>query len=370
MVQGRWKIAGRFIFLAVAIVLTWRWLAARPRPPVSRVTPAPNAARSPTPTALPGLAVAPSPSPTVPVQAAANLAAMTAQELKRRARYPHSSQPLHANAEDPILRDRQVSANRFPGPNGAEPVLVLFAEQTSFEHPESVTLHAHLIAADAHVPAQSIEGEVVDAHGQPVARLTYAARGSDYVAHLADSPDDRLAGGAYLVRVRAVTVSGEERTGASGFLYSRPSAQPTGRYRDALVDGSLEISAEVQVAEAGRFHLEGTLYTRDGAPLAWAQNALTLSPGAQWIPLSFFGLILHERGADGPYVLRYAALSTVTGMPNAKNRLVENAHMTNPYRAADFADQPYDDPELLDAAGRMESGGAPAADTNTRRRDP
>jgi hypothetical protein len=294
---------------------------------------------------------------------------MTAQDLRQRARYPHSSQPLPADADDPILRDRRVSQNQFPGPNGAGPVLVLYPEQVSFEHPETVTLHAHLIDADARVPAQSVEGAVLDAHGQQVGRLTYVASGTDYVAQLADSDGDLLAGGAYLVRVRAVTADGEERNGTTGFLYSRPAAQPTGRYSDALVDGSLEIRAEVQVEEAGRFHLEGTLYTRDGAPLAWAQNALTLSPGAQWIPLSFFGLSLHERGADGPYVLRYAALSTVTGMPNAKNRLVENAHVTNAYRAAEFADQPYDDPDLLDAARRMgpaRAGGsaAPGADTS------
>ncbi len=125
--------------------------------------------------------------------------------------------------------------------------------------------------------------------------------------------------------------------------------------------GNLELSAEVDVRNAGRFHLAGTLYTQSGTPIAWAQNALTLAPGQQWIPLSFFGLILNERGEDGPYVLRFAALSTTTAMPNAKNRVVENAYTTAPYRAADFSDRPYNDPNLLDAAARLERAGGAAA---------
>jgi hypothetical protein len=40
--------------------------------------------------------------------------------------------------------------------------------------------------------------------------------------------------------------------------------------------------------------------------------------------------------------------------------VVENAYSTAPYRAADFSDRPYDDPNLLDAAARLERGGAAA----------
>jgi hypothetical protein len=173
------------------------------------------------------------------------------------------------------------------------------------------------------------------------------------------------------VRVHALSADGDERTGATGFLYSRPDAQLTGRYTDAVVGGNLELQAEVQVQDAGRFHLQGTLYTQSGTPLAWAQNALTLPPGTHWIALSFFGLILRERGEDGPYVLRFAALSTTTSMPNAKNRLVENAYVTGPYRAAEFSDRTYDDPRLIDAAERLERGSAaePAPDAAADRQD-
>jgi hypothetical protein len=71
--------------------------------------------------------------------------------------------------------------------------------------------------------------------------------------------------------------------------------------------------------------------------------------------LTFFGRILNQSEIDGPYLLRFVALSTTTAMPNAKNRLAVNAHLTGPYRFAQFSPAPFNDPDLLDAADRLES---------------
>jgi hypothetical protein len=70
--------------------------------------------------------------------------------------------------------------------------------------------------------------------------------------------------------------------------------------------------------------------------------------------LTFFGRIINQSQIDGPYLLRFVALSTTTAMPNAKNRLVANAYVTPAYRAAQFSPEPFNDPDLLDAADRME----------------
>jgi hypothetical protein len=56
-----------------------------------------------------------------------------------------------------------------------------------------------------------------------------------------------------------------------------------------VVNGSLEVGVEVDVATAGRFHVEATLYGDDGSRMvAWAQAARALEPGRQWIPLQFY----------------------------------------------------------------------------------
>ena len=310
--------------------------------------------------------VAPVADQTPPPTAKPNLALAAARENRLRARYPHSSQPLQAGQPDPILRDREPSHATFAGPNGEDPTLVVYPEQVSFERSDPIVVYAYLTEGNTRVPAQHIDGEVVDARGHTVAQLEYndqalnadrAAGDLVYTATMPLGDGDGPAGGAYLVKVRAVDTDGDPRVGSTGFLYSRPDAQLTGRYSDAISAGNLQVQAEVEVQRAGRFHLEATLYTQDGTPLAWAQNALNLSAGLQHIPLSFFGLIINERGVDGPYVLRYVALSTTTSMPNAKNRLVENAYLTSSYHAADFSDQPFDDPALISDAERLERGG-------------
>jgi hypothetical protein len=47
-------------------------------------------------------------------------------------------------------------------------------------------------------------------------------------------------------------------------------------------------------------------------------------------------------------------------MPNAKNRLVENAMVTRAYPASSFTDRSFDDPDLLEAADRIERDDMPA----------
>lgn len=129
----------------------------------------------------------------------------------------------------------------------------------------------------------------------------------------------------------------------------------TGSYRDTMEEGDLVVDAQVLVKAAGRFHLEGSLYGKDGQqPIAWAQDTAEFPIGQHWMRLRFHGLILHERGIDGPYLIRSLALSTLTEMPVVKNGVTRNPHVTGPYTAHNFNDRPFDDPDLLEAADRIE----------------
>jgi hypothetical protein len=295
---------------------------------------------------------------------AVSLARTTVDDYRQRARYPRWSQPL-AEGEDPLLRDRTVSPVTSAGPDGAEPTLTVFPDQVSFESPRSVLLYAYLSAGGQRIAADSIRGSVVSEAEQPIGEIVYNDEGrdgdqvaGDYVYTARISADAGLPDvtASYLVKVRAVTLEQQERLGAGGFQYSKPDAQLTGSYRDSRDGGDLAIDAELDVVETGRFHLEATLYSQDGQhPIAWAQQASELTPGRQWLRLRFHGLILHERAINGPYLLRFAALATATQMPNAKNQLVENAYVTGRYDAASFTDQPFNDPDLLEAADRIEN---------------
>jgi hypothetical protein len=306
---------------------------------------------------------------------AMSLAHTTADDYRQRARYPRWSQPL-TDGEDPLLRDRQVSPVSSSGPGGTDPTLTVFPDQVSFESPEPVVLYAYLSAGGQRIAADEIRATIISEDGQPVAEIEYRDDGGGgdllagdgiYTAVLELDPAQAPGPAAsYLVKVRAVTAEQQERLAAGGFLYSSPDAQLTGSYRDQADGGDLVIDAEVQATNTGRFHIEATLYSEDGQhAIAWAQQAAELPAGRHWLSLRFHGLILNERQIDGPYLLRYVALSTATQMPNAKNRLAENAFLTGTYTFNQFSDRPFDDPDLLDAADRIEQaidGLAPEAE--------
>jgi hypothetical protein len=292
---------------------------------------------------------------------AAALARTSAEDYRRRARYPRSAQPI-ANGEDPIARDREVTRIRERGPNGEEPGLTVYPLLPGFEAPEPAVLLAYLSVGETPVPAREMRGIVLTPDLQPFGTVDYRDDGTFGDQQANDNiftglfvPGGEDLSRSFLVRVTAVTRGGDERIAGASFLYSSPHAHLTGQYRDAVVDGSLVVEAEVEVTTAGRFHLEATLYSADGAQaIAWAQNAGELTAGVHWMALSYYGLILREKQIDGPYALRYVALSTATQMPNAKNRLIEWAYTTGAHAATAFTDAPYNDPALLDAAERVE----------------
>ena len=356
-------IGGRQRAVQIAALPDRPRAAAEDTPPPEPAAAAPHAA--PVPDYTP-------PSPTTSPRALrplpVNLGQSAANDYRQRARFPPYVHPLAPNEPDPIVRDREVSAVKARGPNGEEPTLYVFPSQAGFEAPENAVMFAYLAVRDNPVPAREIRGTVTTEDGTALGEVEYRddGDGGDQLAGdniyttvvtLPDQPNAPLAA-SYLVRVRAVTRSGDDRLAASSFLYSRPHARLTGRYRDQLLAGTLVVEAEVEVIAPGRFHIEGTLYDRVGARgIMWAQSAAQLAPGTTWMTLPFYGLGLREAGIDGPYVLRYVALSTTTQMPNAKNRLAEWVHVTAAYHATDFTDQPFNDPDLLDAAQRLEQDG-------------
>lgn len=321
------------------------------------------AGSTPDTTAPPGTITADQPLSGQPQVVA--LGKQASEEYRRLSQYPPWSRPFNEEGEDPILRDRTVSPILGAGPNGEDPTLVVFPERTSFETPNPVLLYAYLSVDGTRVAAGSITGTIMSEDLQPLAELTYADDGSggdpiagDYLYTARFEPGPSFApelSESFLVRVVAETSDGEQRMAATSFLYSNPHARLTGNYRDSIVDGNLVIDAEVEVLRAGRFHLEATLYSQDGRHgIGEAHTAGELGTGRQWMRLTFFGRVISQSQLDGPYLLRFVALSTTTTMPNAKNDLVENAHVTAPFRYAQFSNAPFNDPDLLDAADRLE----------------
>jgi hypothetical protein len=297
------------------------------------------------------------------------LARDTAKEYREAARYPESSRALKKGEADPIQAKRIPTRQTRRGPDDAEPTISVWAAKVSFEKGQPVDLYATLESRGKAVAAPQVTGEIVDASGGILALVAYRddGQGADrkagdgvYSARWTPTGIETAPAASYMVRVRARLASGDLREAAGGFLYSDPAAHLTGRYRDTLRDGNLVIAAEVEVAEAGRFHLAGTLSTLAGEPIGFAQAAANLEPGRYWLELSYYGLMFHERQAAGPYRLGTLALSTTTRMPNALNDLVADAYVTHPYRMGQLRETPFARPQLLETAKRLDLDAARA----------
>lgn len=293
------------------------------------------------------------------------LASETAKEYRERARFPESSRVIKRGESDPIREKRTPTRQTMKGPDGAEPVLSVWTSKVSYEKSQPIDLYASLeMKGKAFSLVSELSAEIADASGAIIARAAYRddGQGPDVKAGdglwstrltlpegLGSAPAE-----SYMVRVKARLLDGDLREAAGGFLVSAPSARLTGQYRDFMKDGNLVIAAEVDVTEAGRFHLAGTLYAKNGEPIGWAQNAANLEPGRHWIELSYYGLIFHDRQAAGPYRLGTVSLATANVMPNALNDLVENAHVTRAYGLRQFRNLPFGDRDFLETAKRLE----------------
>lgn len=293
---------------------------------------------------------------------AGKLARETAKEYRELARYPESSRAVKKGEADPIREKRQPTRQTRRGSDANDPTLAVWASKVSYEKGQTIDLYASLEDRGKAVAAASeINGEIVDGFGSILAQVSYRddGQGADvragdgvYSARLV--PTALTATASYMVRVQTRLADGDPLEAAGGFLYSDPSARLTGRYRDVLRDGNLVIAAEVEVSERSRFHLAGTLYSMAGEPIGYAQAAAELEPGRQWIELSYYGLLFHDRQVAGPYRLGTLALATAGRMPNALNDLVENAHVTRAYRVQQMRNAPFERPQLLEAAQRLE----------------
>ncbi|RMH21974.1 MAG: hypothetical protein D6696_04515 [Acidobacteria bacterium] len=289
----------------------------------------------------------------------------TAKDYRAQAAYPENCHVLFPGDADPVRAKRTPSPIVARGENGSGPTLAVWAAEVSFEHPRPVELYARLADTfDKVLRRAVVTGEVVRENGEVVATLDFRDDGLEADAVAGDGvhavrfelPQELLPelAESFAVRVRATLPGGTQRLATGGFLYSRPWARLTGRYRDRVVDGNLVIAAEVEVSRAGRFHLAATLYGADGEPVGTAQSAARLEPGKHWLEVPFYGLMFHQRGLAGPYRVGSLALATAGAMPNALSELQVDVHQTRAYRLKRFTARPFANPELLDAARRLE----------------
>lgn len=153
--------------------------------------------------------------------------------------------------------------------------------------------------------------------------------------------------GTILLEV-AFQVDGGELHSEAIRIFSTPldrvPAQFSGDFRDSVDDGSLLVEVGVDVHEPGFFRFDANLYDRNGEPVAFAVFKGDLEPGQNWLPLEFFGKVLRDQGAEGPYTVdQIRGYRFLEGQTPDQERLVDEivTHKTSSYDAAAFSDAVY-----------------------------
>ncbi len=88
-------------------------------------------------------------------------------------------------------------------------------------------------------------------------------------------------------------------------FFSSPTAPArfNGIVAERIEDGSLLVSAELNVRFPGRYTIEANLFNANG-PVAYARKDARLGGGTQRVDLEFFGKIFHDQNAEAPYIVR------------------------------------------------------------------
>ncbi len=320
-----------------------------------------------------------------------NLAKNAADAYRARADFPEWSR-LIEDAVDPLLRDRTPNRQRLADAQGAAPALEVWATQISYQPDQSVDLYARLdwltATTDLSSLAQlrltqtagwNLQATLLNGAGEQLARLTYndAGQGADalagdgiysarYTPAAGDFPALGLADNV-MVKVHAQNPAGDVRKAVGGFLLSNPGAYLTGQYKQQVQDGNLVVLAQTEVLTAGRYHLSGTLANLLGAPVATAQNAEVLQAGTHWMALPYYGLIFHRLQQVAGLQLDSISLTSTNGMPNALGSVQRQVFDLQATPLSQLTQSSFADPNLLDAAKRLEASTTNTVQTVTRR---
>jgi hypothetical protein len=147
--------------------------------------------------------------------------------------------------------------------------------------------------------------------------------------------------------VAEIVIDGKMKLAERQFGYSpRPVLDVIG-LREDLEAGSLAVTVDVDVREAGGYNFQANLVTASGeVPVAWLDMHFNLALGRQQVKLVFFGKAIRDIGASGPFLVR--DLRGYLSLSNPDTTLWwsdEHTITTRAYATTDFSPVEWDDDE-------------------------
>jgi len=127
-------------------------------------------------------------------------------------------------------------------------------------------------------------------------------------------------------------------------------ARFTGRVEDTLVNGSLLVQVGIDVDQPGDYRVDANLYDRLDRPIAFSAFKGPLHRGDRDVPIEFFGRLLIDSGALGPFrVGEIRGYRFLDGRYPDRERIppLPGRYPTRDYGLASFSPDEYMGPEKL-----------------------
>lgn len=145
-------------------------------------------------------------------------------------------------------------------------------------------------------------------------------------------------------------VEGETGKASFDIMYTpKAPAVFTGKFREALEDGSLSLYAEMEVEKPGRYVLAARVDDDAGKSFAYLSFNEEVKAGKQEAKLVVFGKLIRDEQAKTPFKLRDLEgflLKEDTSPDRELMRAIEGtAHTTRRYAEADFSDKEWQSEE-------------------------
>ncbi len=257
------------------------------------------------------------------------------QDHDQFTRYPGHNHLISSAAQDPTLKRYEID-ERSTLSEDKRHALNIWSDQKYYLQGDTAHIFASLSDANGQKLATRFAGQLVYNETQSLTMLEFSDADNDgvYQSSFAFETDDkRFTPGVYKVLIANTET---ELADAVAFILSEPAVKLTGEYRDQLdKNGDLVIEMQVEVKETNRFYFQGSLYSSTNDAIGTTQYASQLQAGMHWIPLSFHGLLIRDRGEPGPYILKNVSLAKVA-MPIQRAPLAMPNYSTEGYTLDQF----------------------------------
>lgn len=257
-------------------------------------------------------------------------------------RYPSQNRRIERIERDPVSMTYETH-NRTSESDDKASSITAWADQKYMLRGEQVTISARVDSQSTQGIANKMLTEIIVNERQSLGTFSLVDGNRDGTYNFTASSEmtQNWPIGIY----KALIVSDHKNLSESvSFTVSPPVIRLTGEHRDTLTsNGDLQVDIEIETTESARYYIRASLYSSTNDPIGSAEYSEQLPPGKHWIPLTYFGLMVHDAGEPGPYLLKYVELAQsgvpMLRMPQEKTNIYTQSYALDQFNTQTFAEK-------------------------------